>query len=133
MSSSADKLKLMDAKHVPPHWARHRMRIRAALHRSGGTHDLATVFRMLNDYEAQWWANEEAFIVTEIANYPRKRVLRFALAGGDLAAVLRLHEPLLEWGRSKGCVEAEFNGRLGWHKVLPKEWKQRSETCVRML
>lgn len=122
------------ASQLPRHWIDVLPHIRRALELSGSTHDEVTVYNMLCKGEAQFWATETSFVVTEIVNYPCKRVMRFALAGGDLGELLEdFHDQILSWAREMGCVEAEFNGRLGWHKVLPEGWKQRSETCVRAL
>ena len=113
------------------HWQRVLPLVRAALRRSGDTHSEASVLREIYEHRAQFWCSPDSFVVTEIVDYPLKRVLRVALAGGELADILAcFHDQVLAWGREQGCVEAEFNGRLGWHRCLPARWKRRSETCV---
>lgn len=120
---------------VPRHWHDVLPYMQEALARSGSTHDLTTVYSMLCRGEAQFWATDRCFVVTEIVDYPCKRVMRFALAGGaDRAELIdTFHDSILAWAREMGCIEAEFNGRVGWHKVLPEGWKRRSETCVKDL
>lgn len=123
-SSSVDPGLFAMWMHMLPH-------VRAALRRSGNTHSEAAVFKMICEHQVQFWCSGTSFVVTEIVDYPLKRVLRIALAGGDLDDILtNFHDQVLGWGREQSCVEAEFNGRLGWHKRLSSRWKQQSETCV---
>lgn len=103
-----------------------------ALERSGSTHDLDTVYKMLCRGEAQFWATPTCFVITEIVDYPLKRAVRLSLVGGDELQDLldTFHDRILDWGWGMKCSEAEFLGRPGWHRVLPEGWKRRSETCI---
>ena len=58
--------------------------INAALEYANGSHSIDDIFQIVVAGDAQFWATEEAALVTEIIDYPRKRTLRFWLAGGNL-------------------------------------------------
>jgi hypothetical protein len=92
-----------------------------ALALAGGTHTLADVVAQLDAGTAQFWADGDSCLVTEVVDAPRKRVLRFWLAAGELEPCLALSRKALEWGREQGCEIATFTGRRGWERVLGAE------------
>lgn len=110
--------------------------LQEALRHGGGTHDLGDVLKMIDDGQAQFWHSPEtdSCVVTEIMDYPLKRVLRLSLGAGEFKASLpTLYYPLLDWGRKQGCVEAQIWGRPGWERVLPGPWKRTMVVCARSL
>lgn len=100
--------------------AEHEAGIRKALANGGGTHGFEDVLQQIADGDAQLWLEQDAVIVTEIHQTPRKRVLHFWLATGELEAVIRLSDKAEGWGRSMGCTLSTIAGRKGWEKVLQK-------------
>jgi hypothetical protein len=68
-----------------------------------------------------------AVCVTEIANYPRTRVIRVVLVSGSQREVWikKLQEELEAWGRKIGATYLEMQGREGWRRVL-KDWRLKS-------
>lgn len=100
--------------------------LQKALDLSGGTHTLKDVMEQIAAGDAQLWTADDAVIVTEVHQTPRKRVLHFWLAAGELKAVIRLSRKALEWGRDEGCEQASLIGRRGWEKALASEgWTAR--------
>lgn len=92
-----------------------------ALEYAGGTHSIEDVLDQVRRGQAQMWTEGDACIVTEVHDYPRKRVLSFWLATGELQDVIALSRKVLAWGRENGCVSATLTGRRGWEKVLAAE------------
>lgn len=93
-----------------------------ALERGGNTHSLEDVLYQIMSGDAQIWTNESACIVTEVLQFPEKRVLHFWLATGEFEAVRRLgNEVVIPWGRSVGCDHATITGRKGWERALREE------------
>jgi len=92
-----------------------------ALEHAGGTHTIEDVLDQIRRGTAQIWTNEDACIVSEVHDYPRKRVLNFWLATGALPAVIALSREVLAWGKRNGCESATLTGRRGWEKVLATE------------
>ena len=96
-----------------------------------GKYDALSIFEMLCKRQAQFWCSDKSFAVTELLQYPLKKVFHVWLFGGDLEDFLKnFHDQGLAWAKAEGCIEAQFDGRIGWHKVLPERWERRSETCV---
>ena len=115
----------------PPHWSEHGANLRRALDRGGNTHNEDDVLQMWWADQAQWWATPRSFVMTVLVQYPRRRRLRFELAGGDLDEILTVWQPaILAWGRLVGCDDAEFSARKGWRRVLQPGWRFVSEQCV---
>ena len=63
-----------------------------------------------------------ASAITQITDYPQKRVLTIVLLGGGrMNEWLPLLNQLEKWGIDEGCEQIELYGRPGWEKVLKWE------------
>jgi hypothetical protein len=74
-----------------------------------------------------WLAIEDkeviASMVSQIINYPKKRILRIISIGGEDMDKWITHLPTVEnWALAAGCYSLECWGRKGWLKIL-KDWK----------
>src|SRR5215467_9387434 len=88
-------------------WRRVRPLIRRALKRGGDYLDEYDVWMKVVYDEAQFWATPTSFVITEVVDWPKKRVLRFALAGGNLQELLQqFYDRIIVWAKQNGCVEA---------------------------
>lgn len=92
--------------------------IQDALNYAHNSHDLNDVFRLIVAGEAQFWRGKDAGLVTEIITYPKRRTLRFWLAGGNLETLRQLEKDAIEWSKGWGCVSCEIIGRRGWVRSL---------------
>jgi len=64
-----------------------------------------------------------ACMVTQIAPYPSKRVLRIiALGGIEMERWLEFLPDIEHWAMNMGCTSLEAWGRKGWLKIL-QDWK----------
>lgn len=74
------------------------------------------------------WENNkvECAVVTEVADYPRKRILRYVLAGGNnLENWLEpIQEKIEQFATNNYCQAIEVAGRKGWLRKL-KGFKQK--------
>lgn len=95
-----------------------RKHIEAALSYGGGTHTFDDVARGIYSGRMQLWSGERGCAVTEIINYPRKRVLHCFLAGGEMDQILDMIDSAIAWGKTQGCESLTLSGRLGWERVL---------------
>ena len=73
----------------------------------------------------QSFAHNNAIVITEVVQAPRKKYLNvFLVVSDELADVMAIQPRMLEFARSQGCDWVQTHGRLGWNKVLPKYgWK----------
>lgn len=109
-----------------PKLADYRRQIDAALEYSGGTHLFEDIEHLVSTGDLQAWFAPNSIIVTELIEYPRKRVCSVFLAGGD-ARELEAITPLVEqWAITKGCNMAQLIGRRGWSRTYLTRigWRQ---------
>lgn len=67
---------------------------------------------------AKLWETPNSVVITQVVQYPQRRVMQFWLAAGDLTELLELAPTMYEWGKQQGCSHAVFTGRRGWTKPL---------------
>lgn len=89
-------------------------KLRVALDRAGSTHSISDVVSLVREGKAQFWEHRSTLLVTEVIEYPQRKVLRFWLAGGDLGEVEQILPEIEQWARERGCTMAEALGRRGW-------------------
>jgi hypothetical protein len=68
------------------------------------------------------WNNNkiESAVVTEIAQYPQSKVLRYFLAGGSNLEnwLERIQEIIEKFAKKENCTHLEVAGRKGWVRKL---------------
>ena len=95
-----------------------------ALNFSGGTNDFDDVAQSVMEGRMQLWAAEDACAVTEIAVYPKKKVLHTFLAGGKMGTIVDMQHDAAKWAKLQGCTSMSIAGRAGWERVLSKhDWE----------
>lgn len=104
--------------------------IEAALEYSGDTHDYDDIVDGVFKGSFQFWRNEECCVVTEIVDYPKKRVLHVFLAGGKLDAIRQVELTVVEWAKSIGCSAFTLTGRKGWEKALKNDGWEYAHTSM---
>lgn len=83
------------------------------------SHELIDVARAIASEQAQLWRGRKSEIVTEIRQYPKAKVCRIWLAGGDMNELVNEMLPDVEaWAKARGCGRVEICGRKGWKRVL---------------
>lgn len=107
-------------------------RLQKALDHGNNCHSLEDVFAALKSGEMQCFWSDEAFVVTQVCQYPQKRVLVVPFAAGRLADVMRLQPQVVAHAKSNGCEDLLVIGRRGWEKVLPKFGWKRGSTVFEM-
>lgn len=96
-----------------------------ALRLGGDTHSVADVIAALNEGRMQAFWSDNATVITQIVQHPRKRELNVFLAFGDLDEVMAMQPRVSEFGRKHGCDFMVMSGRFGWQKVLPNHgWRR---------
>tara|TARA_X000000950_G_scaffold53595_1_gene63666 strand:+ start:263 stop:664 length:402 start_codon:yes stop_codon:yes gene_type:complete len=89
------------------------------------TYTIGDIYKGLLDDRMQLfisWNDErvESAVVTEIAQYPQSKVLRYFLAGGtNLDNWLERIQKIIEkFAKQENCTHLEVAGRKGWVKKL---------------
>lgn len=105
-----------------PEWmidfARCEPHIRAALEYDGDTHTVEDVMLSVAEGHRQFWPGKESAVITEVNQYPRKTVLHYFLAGGNLEELETMAGPIEQWAREQGCTRITLAGRRGWARTF---------------
>lgn len=106
-----------------------RPQLERALTYAGGTHTLADVTDGIAAGRYQLWPGTRSVVVTEVQIYPRKKLLCFFLAAGELPELRRMLPFILAWGRDQQhCDRAVIIGRAGWVRTFltQEHWRPRA-------
>lgn len=104
-------------------WERCSPWIQAALDHGGNLFDLEDVWQSIIKGLAQFWPGSSSAMVTEIKQFPKKRILNIWLAGGDLEDLKRMEFYVREYAKKTQCDAITIQGRPGWQKVFPQRLK----------
>jgi|TARA_R110000868_G_scaffold73502_1_gene213080 hypothetical protein len=104
--------------------------IEAALKLSGGTHIFDDIAECVKLGTMQFWNADKSCAVTEILQYPRKKVLHIFLAGGDKDQIIDMNRSAEEFGKRNGCTAMSLAGRRGWVRSLKTQGWQEMFTAV---
>lgn len=75
----------------------------------------------------------KAFAITQIINYPDKKVLSIMFAGGvDMKNWLHFIHILQNFGKFHDCLAIEIYGRAGWEKVLAPYGYEKIHSVYRL-
>ena len=92
--------------------------LQAAIDKGWNTHTLDDVRRMVAEGKAHLWPAARGAMVTEVVNFPQRRVMNIFLAGGELDQLLDMEADATRWCKTWGATGAMLHGRKGWEKVL---------------
>ena len=108
--------------------------IEAALAYSGGTHTYEDIVEGVHALRYQFWPAERGCAVTEIIEYPRKKVFHVFLAGGEMDQIVDMESSAAIFAKQNGCQGMSLAGRRGWSKVLKEHgWNEAFTTLAKEL
>lgn len=101
------------------------------LEESGGLYTVEDVLDYIDKGRMQSFATDRTWVVTQVHDFPRKKVLDIVFVVGEMEDLQEI-EPRLEEFRKEiqaDCMSA--TGRMGWLKRHFKDWKPVSVNFVR--
>ena len=113
---------------VKTDWERCAPWLQSALDHAGNLFLLEHVWDTVASGKAQFWPGKGCAIVTEVKQYPLKRILNVWLAGGDLEELKVMSHFVRSYAEQMYCDAMMIQGRPGWHKVFPQ--RLRSVTLM---
>ena len=93
------------------HLGRCRPWIEAALAYNGGECAFEDVVAGIEAGKMQLWPAPKGCLVTEIVEFPQKKVISVFLGGGDLDQLADMHRDVIAWAKAQGCTGARIIGR----------------------
>jgi len=102
-----------------------------ALAYSAGEYRASDIREAVEAHRMQLWGVEgpegiAGAVVTQIINYPRKRILECVLLSGDEAKqwIAQAKDTLEAFARHRDCAMARLKGRPGWVRVMQQHGYQ---------
>ena len=122
------KIAMISPDDIDVVWDRISEYIQQVVDHSRGEATLEDYYEHISTGDMQLWVavskNEVlACMVTQIAPYPSKRVLRIiALGGVEMERWIEFLPDIEHCAMNMGCTSLEAGGRKGWLKIL-RDWK----------
>lgn len=108
--------------------------LEAALGHGDGNHTFDDVAAGVLTGRYRLWVRPNGCAVTEVLQFPRKKVCNVFLAGGEMQTVKDLQAPCEEYARAMGCSSVVQTGRKGWSRELKEQgWRETHVTLERKL
>jgi hypothetical protein len=128
-------MKSTEQKGFTEAWERSKPYLEAALDKAGDEYTIDDVLRDVEDDHAIFYPVKDGASIFRLAVYPRKRILRIWLAGGDMDGNIDAVLEAAEFhAREHDCAGIEIGGRKGWERVLkPYGYKHRCVVLVKDL
>lgn len=108
--------------HVLEHYAAEFDRcapfIAPALEYTQSCYELEDVKNAVLSGHMQLWPGERSAMITEIVNYPNRKGLIVAFAGGEFDELDRMKATVRKFAVENGCDFWATNGRPGWARKL---------------
>lgn len=114
--------------HIPHPYER---RLGRALDRMGGLWLVSDILHAVHAGKMQMFSEGDSIAVTQIALYPRAKVLEIILVTGELGALRILHDRLLVFAAEIGANVIQAYGRKGWMADAQKRgWRVKARSFV---
>lgn len=83
-----------------------------------GCYDITHVREWVLAGQMMLWPGKRSAIVTELNQYPLKRVCNVAYGGGDIDELRAMQADIEAYASKQGCDLITINGRPGWARAL---------------
>jgi len=108
-------------------------RMARALKMAGGVHTLDDILEQMELGRLQGHVEGNTWAVTQILNFPRKKVVDLVYVVGDLDDSLRMEKKIEHWSREVGADMIAAAGREGWWNFRTPGWKRTGVTYIKEL
>jgi hypothetical protein len=97
----------------------------------GNTHTVQDIIAEIEAGTMQGFVEEDSWAVTQIHQFPRKRLLEIWMVVGELRNIDTLHARVVSYARETGCDLVRTFGRLGWKPTADRlGWKLKASAWV---
>lgn len=108
-----------------PEWARlfqHSEKFLEPALKYADTHGMQDFADGVESGTMQLWPGQRSAAVTEIHNFPLKKVLMVSIAGGDIRELEQIATHIVEFAQHMGCNRIILGGRRGWSRTFLKNF-----------
>lgn len=82
------------------------------------THNLQDIADCIDKSVMQLWPAHKSAVVTQVIDFPQKKVLHIFMAGGDLEDLNTLSPHIEKFAQHMGCQKITLTGRRGWSRTF---------------
>jgi hypothetical protein len=108
-----------------------RSRLERALAINGGLYKLDDILEEIKRNKMQSFACNQSWAVTQVEDYPQKRVLTIVLVVGEMEDVDDMYAQIKKYALENGAVRIQAWGRPGWVKKADQMgWHKTTELYV---
>ena len=105
--------------HHPHHLHRRRReQVEKVLARMGGTHTLADILALIEKGDMQSFSDGDTWVVTQVLQLPRKRVLEVFMVIGTLEGMRAIEPAVMDFAKQLDVGLVRAFGRDGWKKEM---------------
>jgi hypothetical protein len=104
-----------------PQWAQSFQKFEKILEpalKYADTHGMQDFADGVENGTMQLWHGEKSAIVTEIHDYPLKKVILVSIAGGDIRELEEIAPHIVKFAQHMGCNRIVLAGRRGWSRTF---------------
>lgn len=101
------------------------------LEKFGGLYTFDDIVAAVRVGKMQSFANGDSWMVTQVAEFPQKRVLDIVFAVGNTDELSEIESEVIGFARSHGIEFMMANARPGFDKVKSDGWTKVSATFVK--
>lgn len=110
----------------------YRAEFEALLEEQGGLYTFDDVMQCLHEGKMQSFAEGNTLVITQVHDFPRKRVLELAYILGDFDALATIEKRVQEYKEEIGAHFVIGTGRMGWLRKNTGGWKPHSINFVKV-
>jgi hypothetical protein len=101
------------------------------LDRMGGLYNVNDILQAIAEGRMQSFVEGDSWAITQIAQFPRVRLLEILIALGDLEQCRKLHDRILRYANDHDIGLVQAYGRRGWlDHPLTAGWKIRTKSFL---
>jgi hypothetical protein len=98
-------------------------KLQRCLHDNDDCYDFQDIMEGIKDGSLQSFAVGDTWIVTQIGDYPRRKVLHVLMVVGNWDEFADATPVLRDFAKEIGATLITGSGRDGWRRRLPPGWK----------
>ena len=107
-------------------------RLRKLLEYQGGFYTIEDILQLIQEGKMQSFAKGDTWVVTQVHEFPRKKVLDIVFVIGEITDLHELEPQLEAFKQEIGADAMTATGREGWLRRAFKGWKVHSVNLVKV-
>jgi hypothetical protein len=101
-----------------------RLKVERALHDGGDLYTFDDIMALIKEGKMQSFTCGDTWIVTQVNEFPRKKVLEIALVVGNIWEAIEFLPEIYDYARQVGATRVTGFGRDGWWEHHDAGWKK---------